>query len=353
MIKRELSRLNPFKGSSFEKRSYLTLGLIFVAGLVFILGAFLLLYEFKIKQVAAMEAQAHELKQFISEHEQEKERLTMPVPPNEAEALSYARKVPTARELPRILADLEQIANVTGINIESAEVNEVKPTHEDLVTTFLKELGELAKDMKEDGEGAAEQEGDAAPPRQRERIFITEPERFLEGIIGQAEGGNDKTDDESDGVTKIAPELEEYIPFGMIRFEVEATGTYHSLMNFLGLLRTNDRLTHVEKWEYQYLDTRRDAVGSKPVIQLSFKVFYYKQPVEFIPELPPLELETGGKSSIIVVPKSWIETPQTTTDEDEYEGANPEGTAEAKEAAMREAIKVLSEQIPVDPITKD
>ncbi|MEW9670850.1 hypothetical protein [Ammoniphilus sp. 3BR4] len=363
-VKRYLSQWNRNKfPNDFAWKSYQSLIALFILGVLLILGVFYFLYEFKVHQFASLDSQLEEYESYLSENAAHNEKLEKPFPPNPAEAIGLGRKVPLERHVPEFLIQLDNISKLTGVELTKLEIEEAQPEQKDMVTIFLKELATLAKDVNEEDAAQDNKKQEQPAPanpldlsgvQQRERVFVTEPEKILDGYFQQAEQEQAKKQT-SDKVTDIPQELVDYLPFGMIRFHIEFDGTYRQLTEFLGHLRSADRLVHVEKWEYLYASATEDERTSNPFhrkINIDFKILYYKEKVEGISDLPPLDPKDNSHEAISVLPKSWIEG--EVVSDGQTKELNPEdGLEPDEETQSREKLNHLLKSYSPEPETKD
>gem|GEM_PF-6913657 len=351
MNKRKID-LNSFIPKRFLTwRSYPTLILLFFFGVLIISGSFYFLYEFKVDQWTSLEAKKTSLDKYLEENKTHWERLAMPSLPDSIEAKSLAQKVPFDRHVPGFLINLSTISDIVGIELTKLEIEEIKPEKKDYVTLFLKELGTLAKDMK-DGEGQERAEKktpssgnllDLSGIQQRERVFIMDPEKFLQGYLQQDEQSKMKSET-SESATEIPPELLDYIPFGIVHFHLEFQGSYRQLTDFLGLLQSSDRLVHIEKWVHQY---DQEGEDTKKLLQktakVDFKIFYYKEKLEGIDDIKPLDPieRSEGQAKIYVLPKAMLEKETSI------------GKASSEDILIQQKVKGLLQELPQEPETKD
>ncbi|WP_134700017.1 hypothetical protein [Ammoniphilus sp. YIM 78166] len=353
-VKRYLSsiKLDHFH---FGWKSYQSLIGILITGIILIFGGFYFLHESKVHQFASLDNQLGKLESYMTENSVHEEKLEKPLPPNPIEATGFAKKVPFDRHVPEFLTELDNISKLVEVEFTKLEMEEVQPEQKDMVTVFLRELATLAKEVKEedqanDGEVKKQETAPASPfdlsvARQRERVFVTDPERILDGYFQQAqeEQNNQQT---VKGVTDIPQELLEYLPFGMIRFHVEFEGTYRQLTDFLGHLRKADRLVHVEKWDFLLEETSNPFYRK---IKIDFKILYYKEKIEGIQELAPTDIKEDVYDPITILPKSWLEE---TADKNPVE-IDIESDQETIETQTRDKVNELLKSYPQDSTSKD
>lgn len=343
-MKNWLSQQFPSISQPIVLRSYPTLAALFLIGLLFIGFGFYTANQWKGNEVSALEAKEEELENFLVSNATHQSRLEMPEVPSKAKGLAYAKKVPLQRELPRFLVDLQNIAEINQITYTKMDIQEVKPESHDLVSAFLAELGTLAKEVQQANqpENKDQPNQDTQEQASKERVFVESPEKLLERFIVKAEADK-KQEQEEAKQTQLTPELLDYIPFGIIRFHVEFEGTLQQLRDVLANLRQLDRLVHVEKWDYVY--GKKDSNPFMRTISLDFEIFYYKEKLEHIPELPELEVEYGGRDPIFAIPKAWLEeepsSGESSTD------SNQEKTEEVQDSNVGEVQKGSSKSEPI------
>lgn len=358
-MKKWLSEQFPALNQPIVLRSYPTLAGLFLVGLIFIGFGFYTANQWKGNEVSALETQKEELENFLLSNANHQSRMEMPEVPSKAKGLVYAKKVPLQRELPRFLVDLQNIAEINQITFTKMDIQEVKPESHDLVTAFLAELGTLAKEVQQakQPENKDQPNQDNQDQASKERVFVESPEKLLERFIVKAEADK-KQEQEEAKVTKLTPELLQYIPFGIIRFHVEFEGTLQQLRDVHANLRQLDRLVHVEKWDYLYAKESSNPFVRN--ISLDFEIFYYKEKLEHIPQLPELEVEYGERDPILAIPKAWLEEEPTS---ESNADSNSEETIEEiqdhnSEDVLKESLKDNPTQLlpatpPEAPQTKD